>query len=349
MEQPVRPLDRHRHRAQRAHAFTVGGQGFAAMSRKELLADPAGAGALELGVTVHYRTQAPDADELRASHDLVVAADGINSRGPDAVRRRVPARDLDRRRNKYIWLGTDLRLRGVPVLRQADASGAPCRSTATPTPTAGSTFIVEMHEDVWRRAGFDATEHAEFPPGASDARAVARIREIFADELGGTRIVTNNSKWLSFPTVRNERWHRRQPGADRRRRAHRALLDRLGHQAGDGGRAGARRLPARAPGRSTAALAAYQAERKPVVESTQRAAQASLEWFENIGMYADQDPAQFCLQPAYPSAGGSPTTTSRSATPTSPRRMEAEFAPCTRVRPRWLPPCSSRSGSAAWS
>ena len=42
-----------------------------------------------------------------------------------------------------------------------------------------------------------------------------------------------------------------------------------------------------------AALAAYQAERKPVVESTQRAAQASLEWFENIGMYADQDPAQF--------------------------------------------------------
>jgi anthraniloyl-CoA monooxygenase len=41
------------------------------------------------------------------------------------------------------------------------------------------------------------------------------------------------------------------------------------------------------------ALAAYQAERRPVVESTQRAAQASLEWFENIDMYAGQDPAQF--------------------------------------------------------
>ncbi len=38
---------------------------------------------------------------------------------------------------------------------------------------------------------------------------------------------------------------------------------------------------------------AYEEERKPVVESTQRAAQASLEWFENIAMYADQDPAQF--------------------------------------------------------
>jgi anthraniloyl-CoA monooxygenase len=44
-----------------------------------------------------------------------------------------------------------------------------------------------------------------------------------------------------------------------------------------------------------AALEAYEKERKPVVESTQRAAQASLEWFENIGMYARQDPAQFCF------------------------------------------------------
>jgi anthraniloyl-CoA monooxygenase len=32
-----------------------------------------------------------------------------------------------------------------------------------------------------------------------------------------------------------------------------------------------------------------------LVESTQRAAQASLEWFENIGRYKDQDPVQFCF------------------------------------------------------
>ena len=43
------------------------------------------------------------------------------------------------------------------------------------------------------------------------------------------------------------------------------------------------------------ALAAYEAERRPVVTSTQRAAQASLEWFENIGQYADQDPHQFAF------------------------------------------------------
>ena len=74
-----------------------------------------------------------------------------------------------------------------------------------------------------------------------------------------------------------------------------------------------------------AALAAYEAERRPVVESTQRAAQASLEWFENIGMYADQDPAQFVFNLL---------TRSRRITfenlkdrdPDFAARMEAEFA-----------------------
>src|SRR5205814_417463 len=44
-----------------------------------------------------------------------------------------------------------------------------------------------------------------------------------------------------------------------------------------------------------AALAAYEDERRPVVASTQRAAQASLEWFENLGQYLDQEPEQFAF------------------------------------------------------
>src|SRR5699024_9089418 len=43
------------------------------------------------------------------------------------------------------------------------------------------------------------------------------------------------------------------------------------------------------------ALEAYETERRPVVESTQRAAQASLEWFESINMYAEQEPVQFAF------------------------------------------------------
>jgi anthraniloyl-CoA monooxygenase len=43
------------------------------------------------------------------------------------------------------------------------------------------------------------------------------------------------------------------------------------------------------------ALVAYETERRPVVASAQRAAQASLEWFENIGQYMRQEPSQFAF------------------------------------------------------
>jgi anthraniloyl-CoA monooxygenase len=155
-----------------------------------------------------------------------------------------------------------------------------------------STFIVEMHEDVWRTAGLDRTEGENLPPGGSDKYAVERIGDIFADELAGHEILTNNSKWLNFQTVRNERWHHENL----------VLLGDAAHTAhfsiGSGTKLAmedALALAACLHENPTVAeaLAAYQDERKPVVESTQRAAQASLEWFENIDMYADQDPAQF--------------------------------------------------------
>jgi len=44
-----------------------------------------------------------------------------------------------------------------------------------------------------------------------------------------------------------------------------------------------------------AATAAYEAERRPIVESTQRVAQASLEWFEGIGRYVEQPRLQFAF------------------------------------------------------
>ena len=272
-------------------AFTVGGQGFAALSRKRLL-QILQARAEQLGVTVHYRAQAPDPDELRASHDLVVAADGLNS----AIRTKyadVFMPSLDVRKNKYIWLGTDRVFEAFQFyVKQTD--WGTMQIHGYPFSDSGSTFIVEMHEDVWRRAGFDATEDRVFPPGASDEHAVARIAEIFADELRGHAVLTNNSKWLNFATVRNQRWH----GGNL------VLLGDAAHTAhfsiGSGTKLAMEDALALAAclhehAGVEEALTAYETERKPVVESTQRAAQASLEWFENIGMYAGQDPATFCF------------------------------------------------------
>ena len=133
----------------RGAAHTVGGQGFAAMSRKELL-ELLQARCRELGVDLRFRTSAPDVDELardvrpggrRRRRQLR----GPGQATPDVFRPRAgpAAQQVHVARHRP-------GLRGLQVLRQGRPSGASCRSTATRTPTSGSTFIVEMHEDVWR-------------------------------------------------------------------------------------------------------------------------------------------------------------------------------------------------------
>ncbi len=275
----------------RGERHTVGGQGFAAMSRKELLS-LLQARCTELGVDVRFSTVAPDVEELRTTHDLVLAADGVNS----AVRQRyaeVFRPSLDRRHNKFMWLGTDLVFEAFQFYVKATQWGT-MQIHGYPYSDEGSTFIIEMHEDVWRAAGFDASEDTEFPPGASDEESIARVAEIFAEELGGHEVLSNNSKWLSFTTVRNERWHDGNV----------VLLGDAAHTAhfsiGSGTKLAMEDALALAAclhehDALDAALTAYELERRPVVESTQRAAQASLEWFENIGLYEDQDPTQFCF------------------------------------------------------
>ncbi|SDY56109.1 bifunctional salicylyl-CoA 5-hydroxylase/oxidoreductase [Herbiconiux ginsengi] len=270
---------------------TVGGQGFAAMSRKELLL-VLQQRARDLGVLVHYRTEAPDPELLAADHDLVIASDGLNSR----VRSRYAdsfGPTLDVRRSKYMWLGLDRAFEAFTFIVKHTPYGV-MQIHGYPYSATESTFIVEMHEDVWRRAGFDASETEVFPPGVSDERSIALITKLFADELGGSRVLSNNSKWLNFSTVRNEHWRHQNV----------VLLGDAAHTAhfsiGSGTKLAMEDALALAAclhehPELDSALTAYEAERKPVVLSTQRAAQASLEWFENIGQYGDQEPLQFAF------------------------------------------------------
>jgi anthraniloyl-CoA monooxygenase len=151
-----------------------------------------------------------------------------------------------------------------------------------------------MHERVWRAAGFDRLAARDFAPGESDLESIARCEELFADILSGHRLIANNSRWIRFTTVRNESW----------RRGNVVLLGDAAHTAhfsiGSGTKLAmedALALAACLHEQEAVddALAAYEAERRPVVLSTQRAAQASLEWFENLGQYVHQEPPQFAF------------------------------------------------------
>ncbi|HEX5115405.1 MAG TPA: bifunctional salicylyl-CoA 5-hydroxylase/oxidoreductase [Pseudonocardiaceae bacterium] len=275
----------------RGRVLTSGGHRFAAMSRKRLL------GILQqrcadLGVAVRFSTQAPDVDALAATHDLVVAADGVNS-GVRNRRADVFRPTLDTRHCRYMWLGTDKVFDAFTFHVKQTPYGV-MQVHGYPYDAHNSTFIVEMSDGVWQSAGFDGFAAVALPPGESDEKSVELVGDIFADELDGATLFVNNSKWVRFATVRSERWYDGNV----------ILLGDAAHTAhfsiGSGTKLAmedALALVACLHEQPTVAdaLTAYDAERRPVVQSTQRAAQASLEWFENLGQYVDQHPTQFAF------------------------------------------------------
>ncbi len=270
---------------------TSGGHGFAAMSRLRLL-QILQARCTELGVDLRTSTTSPDVEELAASYDLVVAADGVNSATRNRWAKDFGA-DVETRRCRYMWLGTDRVFDAFTFVVRETPYGV-MQVHAYPYDRTGSTFIVEMRDDVWRAAGLDRGEADVLAPGESDQRSIAVVRELFADLLDGYEVVGNNSRWLSFGTVRTRTW----------RRGNVVLLGDAAHTAhfsiGSGTKLAMEDALALAACLHEQpdverALEAYEAERRPVVLSTQRAAQASLEWFENIGQYLGQDPVQLAF------------------------------------------------------
>ncbi|MEU4666636.1 bifunctional salicylyl-CoA 5-hydroxylase/oxidoreductase [Amycolatopsis sp. NPDC023774] len=274
----------------RGEVHTSGGHGFAAMSRKRLLAILQER-CRELGVDLRFRTEAPDPEQLSRDYDLVIAADGVNS----GVRRRFADSfrpTVETRRCRYIWLGTDLVFDAFKFHVLETPHGI-MQIHGYPYGRDGSTFILELHEDVWQQA-FAPIAATDLGPGENDEKSIELIRELCAEVLGDHDVLANNSKWNTFGTVRCESWVHDNV----------VLLGDAAHTAhfsiGSGTKLAmedALALVACLHEQDTVpeALAAYEAERKPVVESTQRAAQASLEWFENLAQYTHQEPEQFAF------------------------------------------------------
>ncbi|MET9853618.1 FAD-dependent monooxygenase [Streptomyces sp. NPDC006450] len=275
----------------RGRTLTSGGHGFAALGRRRLLQIlQERCAALE--VDVRYRTQSPPPEQLAAEYDLVVACDGVRS-ATRAAYADTFGTDLDERAGRYMWLGTDKVFEAFTFIVEERDFGT-LQVHAYPYDHTRSTFIVEMDEDTWRRGGFAGSAGPDLAPGASDEEGIRRCEEILAGHLDGHRLIPNNSKWLRFTTVRNRTW----------RHGNTVLLGDAAHTAhfsiGSGTKLAMEDSLALAACLHEhpdvqSALAAYEEERRPVVESTQRAAQASLEWFENIDRYTGQEPHQFAF------------------------------------------------------
>ena len=264
-------------------AFTrSGGHGFSALGRRELLRILQER-AVALGADVRFRTEAPPVAELGWA-DLIVGADGASSAVRAALARDfVPS--LDRRHCRYIWFGADVAFDAFKFFI-AETEHGTVQAHAYPYEAGMSTFIVEMHERTWRRLGLGEMTVEE---------GIAWSERLFADALDGARLISNKSRWINFVTVRNRRWCVDNV----------VLMGDAAHTAhfsiGSGTKLAMEDAVSLAWAFRTfgddqvSATRAYESERRPIVESTQRAAQASLEWFESIGRYTGQPRLQFAF------------------------------------------------------
>src|SRR5437899_920176 len=262
--------------------LTSTGHGFSGMSLQALL-DILQRRCAELGVALRFQTYVTDLTPYRDA-DLVLAADGVNSLVRSEYAEHFQPH-VDWRPNRFVWLGTTFPFRAFTFIFKESPHGL-WRVHAYRYDARHSTFIVETTETTWRRAGLDQV---------SEDDTVVFAERLFARELEGHRLLKNRSLWRSFPTVKNGHWHWNNV----------VLIGDAAHTAhfsiGSGTKLAMEDAIALAAAlhrhRDVAgALDAYEEERRPQVESIQRAAQVSLEWFEQTERYHGRlEPLQFAF------------------------------------------------------
>ena len=262
------------------------GHGFSGIARKTLLL-LLQERARELGANLRFQNEIASAGELAKDYDLVIAADGLNSKTrnefADAFK---PAIEL--RKNKFVWLGTRQKFDDAFTFIFEETEHGWVWAHAYQFDAETATFIVECSEATWRKFGFETTSQEE------SCRACERI---FAKYLGGHRLMSNaahlrGSPWLSFPRVLCETWSHGNIVlmGDAAATAHFSV--------GSGTKLAMESAISMAGYLASeptlhSAFAKYEAARRTEVLRLQSAARNSLEWFEDVERYLHLDPVQF--------------------------------------------------------
>ncbi|WP_260483267.1 bifunctional salicylyl-CoA 5-hydroxylase/oxidoreductase [Sphingomicrobium flavum] len=266
---------------------TSSGHGFIGIGRKrllEILSDRA----RELGAIIHYESEVSADLSAWADYDLVIAADGINSRVREAYADHFHV-DVDTRANRFIWLGTEKIFDAFTFAFEQTEAGW-VWAHAYRFADHGSTFIVEMAEETFEKLGL---------ADMSQDEAIALCETIFARHLDGHNLKTNaahlrgSAAWLQFRRITCEQWSHDKI----------ILIGDAAHTAHFSIGSGTKLALEDAikltevltrPGLSREeALKEYQDERALEVLKLQNSARNSTEWFETLDRYLDFEPWQF--------------------------------------------------------
>ncbi len=258
-----------------------GGNGFCGCSRVALLNILQDRGR-ELGVQMRFQREVEGLEEF-ADSDLIVVADGLNSR----IRSKYSDHfqpSLDLRPNKFTWLGSTRPLDAFKYFFRETPQGvllAHCYQYEADR----STWVIEMDEGTWKNFKFDQLSEQEMIPV---------LEKIFSEELDGHPLIANRSLWRNFPNISNKTWVRGNAVlvGDAKATAHFSI--------GSGTKLAMEDAIAlfeafKKHPDVKQALTVYDTARREEVEKTQHAANVSLAWFEHMKRYWGMEPVQFAF------------------------------------------------------
>jgi anthraniloyl-CoA monooxygenase len=258
-----------------------GGNGFCGCSRVALLNILQDRGR-ELGVQMRFQREVQSLEEFGDS-DLVVVADGINSRIREKYKDHFQP-SVDLRSNKFTWLGSTRALDAFKYFFRETAEGVLLAHCYQYEPDR-STWVIEMDEHTWRNFGFDKLSETDMLPV---------LERVFAEELDGHPLIANRSLWRNFPNISNKTWVKDNAVlvGDAKATAHFSI--------GSGTKLAMEDAIALFEAFKTQpevknALTVYDTARREEVEKTQHAANVSLAWFEHMKRYWAMEPPQFAF------------------------------------------------------
>ena len=263
----------------REDKISIHGNSFSGIARLQLL-KILQRRAEELGVEIEFHSEIQDVESLRQECDLLLAADGVNS----TVRLRYAEQfqpELDVRANRYIWYGTNQLFHGLTLTFRENSAGVFAAHSYKFNRTT-STFIVECDPQTW--------DNADFEEMNAD-KTLEYLGEVFAKDLDGHRLLSNNSKWINFLLVKNQNWSFENLVliGDALHTAHFSI--------GSGTKLAMEDSIALAESfqqsaNISEALTHFTQTRRPVIEDYQSAAFESMQWFENAASYMHLSPVE---------------------------------------------------------
>ncbi len=268
--------------ARDGESVSIAGNGFCGCSRKTLL-QLLQQRCLEEGVNLHFEQNVADLSQF-ADSDIILATDGIGSAIRTQFQKEFGTK-IELKKNRFVWLGSTKPLDAFTYFFRSTPHGT-IVAHSYQYEEGRSTWIFECSDETWQKHGFEVTNEAD---------TMAKIAEIFAEELDGHALISNKSHWRQFPHVTNENWYHNNLVllGDAKATAHYSIGS--GTKLAMDCAIGLSDAVIANPTNVQAAFAEYDKTRRNTVEMIQYAAIVSLDWFENMDRHMQHSFQQFAF------------------------------------------------------